>query len=176
MYTSFPSPLNHNFFIFGIIKYSHMPSSELHDNCILLGELSPHLRDACLHYHVLFFSQSYSTCFELNPSESCSSLWVPILRTGNKVSWIKEHKFLVQRATFKAKLDFGTTEVLLLQLSIKGSVYQGCFHKSFRIIWGKKFPNLRDKCTGCYWFRRCNNRTNTHGTVMAWMYFSVFRK
>lgn len=37
--------LNQNFFIFGIIKYSHVPSSELYSNCILLGgELWSHLR------------------------------------------------------------------------------------------------------------------------------------
>lgn len=73
-----------NFFIFRIIKHGHMPSSELHNNCILVGgEWSPHLRDASLHYHVPFSSQKCLACFTFKPSAPSSFLRVPVLSPGN---------------------------------------------------------------------------------------------
>lgn len=139
------SLLNQNFCIFGIIMHCHRPSSELHSNCILLGEeLSSYLRNASLHYHVLFFSQRYSMCFELKPSQSFSSLWVFILRTRNEMSWIREHKYLVQWAIFKAKLWNYKNPVAPAKYQ-RLSVWR-TFSLEFSYCLGKRNPNMRNIC------------------------------
>lgn len=37
--------------------------------------------------------------------------------------------------------------------------------KEFSYPQGQKPPNLRNKSTGCYWFRSCKNCTNKHSTA-----------